>query len=86
MSILGIHAREWISPATATFIMKQLVERNYENQDLTDFYDFYILPVANPDGWVCFLIRVLWSWCVYVNKAWDYCKISKSETGKIRNN
>ena len=47
---LGIHAREWISPAATTYIIKQLVERSGENQDLVDFYDFYILPVANPDG------------------------------------
>ena len=49
-SQLGIHAREWISPAATTYIIKQLVERSGENQDLVDFYDFYILPVANPDG------------------------------------
>ena len=49
-SQLGIHAREWIAPAATTYIIKQLVERSGENQDLVDFYDFYILPVANPDG------------------------------------
>ena len=47
---LGIHAREWIAPAATTYIIKQLVERSGENEDLIDFYDFYILPVANPDG------------------------------------
>ena len=45
----GIHGREWIAPATATFIMRELVE-NPENQDMIDYFDFYILPVANPDG------------------------------------
>lgn len=45
----GIHAREWISPATATYIMRELAE-NKNNADLIDFFDFYILPVANPDG------------------------------------
>ena len=47
---LGIHAREWIAPAATTYIIKQLVEYSGENEDLIDFYDFYILPVANPDG------------------------------------
>merc|ERR1719412_1305942 len=47
----GIHAREWISPATAAFLMRRLVENNHANQDLIDFFDFYILPVANPDGY-----------------------------------
>ena len=49
-SFSGIHAREWISPATAAFLMRRLVENNHANQDLIDFFDFYILPVANPDG------------------------------------
>ena len=31
--------------------MRELVENQAENQDLIDFYDFYILPVANPDGY-----------------------------------
>ena len=48
--IEGIHAREWISPATTTYIIKELVENSRQNQDLIDFFDFYILPVANPDG------------------------------------
>ena len=48
--IEGIHAREWISPATTTYIIKELVENSRQNQELIDFFDFYILPVANPDG------------------------------------
>lgn len=57
----GIHAREWISPATATFIMRELVENQAENQDLIDFFDFYILPVANPDGYeYSFTANRLW--------------------------
>ena len=46
----GIHAREWISPSTATFIIHELVVNTNFNSDVLDFYDFYILPVANPDG------------------------------------
>ena len=45
-----IHAREWISPATITFMVNQLVT-NPANRDLIDYYDFYVLPVANPDGY-----------------------------------
>ncbi len=51
---LGIHAREWISPATATFIIRELVVNSNFNSDVLDFYDFYVLPVANPDGYKFF--------------------------------
>ena len=46
----GIHAREWVSPAVATFLMSELVEREADHPDLTKL-DWYILPVANPDGY-----------------------------------
>lgn len=45
----GIHAREWISPAVATYIIRQLVEVR-ENQNLLSDVDWYIMPVMNPDG------------------------------------
>jgi murein tripeptide amidase MpaA len=47
----GIHAREWIAPAMALYIINQLVENNASNNDLTDAVDWYILPVLNPDGY-----------------------------------
>lgn len=47
----GIHAREWISPATVTYIINNFV-LNYENepQSVREI-DWYILPVVNPDGY-----------------------------------
>jgi murein tripeptide amidase MpaA len=47
----GIHAREWIAPAMALYIIHQLVENNSTNSDLTDGVDWLILPVLNPDGY-----------------------------------
>ncbi|XP_069671096.1 carboxypeptidase B-like [Periplaneta americana] len=47
----GIHAREWIAPAMALYIINQLVENNAANSGLTDAVDWYILPVLNPDGY-----------------------------------
>ncbi|XP_067121029.1 carboxypeptidase B-like [Centruroides vittatus] len=51
----GIHAREWISPPTVLYIATQLATE-YEIKDdvkkLVDEFDWYILPVANPDGYV----------------------------------
>ena len=47
----GIHAREWIAPAMALYIIQQLVENNAANSDLTDGVDWFIIPVLNPDGY-----------------------------------
>jgi murein tripeptide amidase MpaA len=47
----GIHAREWVAPAMALYIIQQLVENNAANSALTDAVDWYILPVLNPDGY-----------------------------------
>jgi len=49
----GIHAREWISLATVTWMLRELVENTEGsgNQDILDGLDWYILPSANPDGY-----------------------------------
>ncbi|RZC35009.1 Peptidase M14 and/or Propep M14 domain containing protein [Asbolus verrucosus] len=46
----GIHAREWIAPAVALYIINQLVE-NPENSNLIQDVDWIILPSLNPDGY-----------------------------------
>eukprot|EP00794_Sanderia_malayensis_P000621 gene621-1286_t len=52
----GIHAREWISPATCMYMIKQFVEKysqgNAEIRALVQKYDWVILPVFNVDGYV----------------------------------
>lgn len=48
----GIHAREWISPSSVTFIIKELIENQDANgSELLDKLDWYFLPVFNPDGY-----------------------------------
>uniref|UniRef100_A0A1I8NVL3 Peptidase M14 domain-containing protein n=1 Tax=Stomoxys calcitrans TaxID=35570 RepID=A0A1I8NVL3_STOCA len=47
----GIHAREWIAPAGALYVIYQLVENFAENAHLLKDYDWVILPVVNPDGY-----------------------------------
>lgn len=44
----GIHAREWIAPVTALYIIDSILT-NYK--DLLTNVDWYILPVLNPDGY-----------------------------------
>lgn len=43
--------REWISPATVTYIINEFIE-NWEDQpDYVKYFDWYFLPVQNPDGY-----------------------------------
>lgn len=47
----GCHAREWITISSALYCVQKLVEYNKSNEDLLNRFDFYILPVVNPDGY-----------------------------------
>nr|CAD7425759.1 unnamed protein product [Timema monikensis] len=47
----GIHAREWISPATVTYIINELTENRHTHGDAVQNVDWYILPIVNPDGY-----------------------------------
>lgn len=47
----GIHAREWIAPAAALYVIHQLAENFVANAELLKDYDWVILPVVNPDGY-----------------------------------
>ncbi|XP_073950183.1 zinc carboxypeptidase-like [Choristoneura fumiferana] len=49
----GIHAREWISPATVTWIIKEfLTSTDPAVRTLAETFIWHIIPVANPDGYV----------------------------------
>jgi extracellular matrix protein 14 len=48
------HAREWIAVSTSLYIAHGLVadpSEHYSLNGLLRHYDFYIIPVANPDGY-----------------------------------
>jgi len=46
----NIHAREWIAPATTTYILNELVTQDHA--DLLAKFDFYFVPNVNPDGYL----------------------------------
>lgn len=49
----GIHAREWISPATVTYLINEFLTSNSSKvRSLADAYDWYMFPSVNPDGYV----------------------------------
>jgi len=51
-----IHAREWIAPATVLQVLDTLARGTTASAiNLTDRYNWYIMPVMNPDGY-------LWTW------------------------
>ncbi|CAO1362765.1 unnamed protein product [Diamesa serratosioi] len=47
----GIHAREWIAPATALYLVDQLLDSNSSYSKVLDQMDIVIMPVVNPDGY-----------------------------------
>jgi murein tripeptide amidase MpaA len=47
----GIHAREWIANAVATYMIRELVENYEENKNIVDNLNIHVLPLANPDGY-----------------------------------
>ncbi|KAH8257469.1 hypothetical protein KR038_010405, partial [Drosophila bunnanda] len=47
----ALHAREWMTPITALYVIHQLVVESRENAYLLANTDWVILPLANPDGY-----------------------------------
>lgn len=61
----GIHACEWISPATVTYLINAFLTSDQPKvRQLAQAYDWYIFPVLNPDGYVYTHTTVSISFCL----------------------
>lgn len=48
----GASARDWISVMAAVDIMHELVEHYEDFRNIVDDLEWFVIPVANPDGYV----------------------------------
>lgn len=48
-----IHAREWITSATSTWLLNELLtSTDPVVQNLSTVYDWYFVPIVNVDGFI----------------------------------
>ena len=47
----SIHGNEWITSATVTYLINELVVNYGEIREIVDNLSIHILPIANPDGY-----------------------------------
>lgn len=48
----GMHAREWVGPPTALYLLHRIVEDPATRAELLADVDWLIIPMQNPDGYV----------------------------------
>ncbi|KAH8302753.1 hypothetical protein KR044_010525, partial [Drosophila immigrans] len=50
--VAAAHAREWLTPVAALYTVEQLVLNVADNAQLLQDYDWIVMPVVNPDGYM----------------------------------
>lgn len=78
----GVHSREWIAPVTSLWIFNHLLtSEDPAVQKLSSDYDWFVVPLVNPDGYVHTRINRMWRknmrrnrLCMGtdVNRNWNY--------------
>ena len=48
----GIHAREWITPATITYMIREIVDNPQKYDCIMNEFDWLFVPVLNPGNGV----------------------------------
>jgi len=60
----GIHAREWVSPATCVYIVDKLINEYKLGDPITSrllhHFEFHVMPVHNPDGYEYSFTARMW--------------------------
>ncbi|KAK0609691.1 zinc carboxypeptidase [Bombardia bombarda] len=72
-----VHAREWISTMVVEYLTYQLLTQYSTNttvKAIVDSYDFYILPIINPDGFV---------YTQTTNRLWRKNRLTRSGTSCV---
>lgn len=46
--LTGIHAREWITPATITYMIREIIENPQKYECIMNEFDWIFVPVLNP--------------------------------------
>lgn len=59
----GMHAREWVSVSTVTFLADAIIRSASTNSSLLDTYDVIICPIINIDGYA-------WTWAEDGDRMW----------------
>lgn len=63
-----IHAREWITAATATYLLNELLTSNDPGiREMSNNYDWVFVPVVNVDGYVYSHTKVWWIKSIWIS-------------------
>ncbi|GIY89888.1 carboxypeptidase B [Caerostris darwini] len=74
----GIHAREWASVEACIYFISVLLKQKTENiKRIMDQYDFVILPLLNPDGYVYSMSKSrFWRKNRHCDKQYEMCDLN----------